>query len=66
MRSFFFFSELDEEECERRRTDCLYDMQDLERQFSEIKEQYVFQTLDLGDDVKSLGKFAILSLFKIA
>ncbi len=41
---FFFCSicpELDEEECERRRTDCLYDMQDLERQFSELREQWV-------------------------
>lgn len=32
-------SELDEEECERRRKECLEDMDDLEKQFSDLKEQ---------------------------
>ncbi|XP_013407838.1 breast cancer metastasis-suppressor 1-like protein-A [Lingula anatina] len=32
-------SELDEEECERRRDECLDDMLDLEKQFSDLKEQ---------------------------
>lgn len=32
-------SELDEEECTRRRNECLDDMAELERQFSEIREQ---------------------------
>ncbi len=36
-----FISELDEEECERRRSECMDDMGDLERQFTEIKDQYV-------------------------
>merc|ERR1712002_911237 len=31
-------SELDEEECEQRRSDCMNDMADLEKQFNEIKE----------------------------
>ncbi|XP_062570222.1 breast cancer metastasis-suppressor 1-like protein [Saccostrea cucullata] len=31
-------SELDEEECERRKTECLDDMADLEKQFSDLKE----------------------------
>lgn len=34
--------ELDEEECERRKTECLDDMADLEKQFSDLKEVYVF------------------------
>ncbi|CAC5378471.1 BRMS1 [Mytilus coruscus] len=32
-------SDLDEEECDQRRTHCLDEMADLERQFSDIKEQ---------------------------
>lgn len=32
-------SEMDEEECTRRRNECLDDMAELERQFSEIREQ---------------------------
>lgn len=31
-------SDMDEEECELRRTECLYDMHDLEKQFSDLKE----------------------------
>lgn len=31
--------ELDEEECERRRNECVDDMTALERQFVELKEQ---------------------------
>nr|XP_022331280.1 breast cancer metastasis-suppressor 1-like protein [Crassostrea virginica] len=31
-------SDLDEEECERRKTECLDDMADLEKQFSDLKE----------------------------
>jgi len=33
------FSELDEVESERRRTDCMETMSDLESQFAELKEQ---------------------------
>lgn len=33
------YSEMDEEECEQRRTECLYDMVDLERQFLDLREQ---------------------------
>ncbi|XP_076316413.1 breast cancer metastasis-suppressor 1-like protein [Tachypleus tridentatus] len=32
-------SEMDEEDCERRRTECLFDMADLERQFMDLKKQ---------------------------
>ena len=35
----FVYTELDEEECERRRGECLDDMTDLERQFSTLKDQ---------------------------
>jgi len=34
-----FFLELDEVESERRRTDCMETMSDLESQFAELKEQ---------------------------
>lgn len=37
----FFLSDLDVEECDQRRTHCLDEMADLEKQFSDIKEQYV-------------------------
>lgn len=37
----FTISELDEEECERRKNEFLDDMIDLERQFTDLKEQYV-------------------------
>ncbi|XP_078671624.1 uncharacterized protein LOC144911509 isoform X2 [Branchiostoma floridae x Branchiostoma belcheri] len=36
---FFCFAELDEEDCDRRRTECMADMADLERQFTDLKEQ---------------------------
>jgi len=32
-------SELDEDECHKRRNECIDDMIELERQFSEIREQ---------------------------
>lgn len=32
---------VDEEECSRRRNECLDDMIELEKQFSDIREQYV-------------------------
>ena len=35
----FHCTELDDEEYERRRSECLDDMSDLEKQFSELKEQ---------------------------
>ena len=34
-----FITELDEEECEKRREECIDDMADLERQFQQLKEQ---------------------------
>ena len=37
----FFFILVDETENERRRNECLNDMADLERQFSDLKEQFV-------------------------
>ncbi|XP_012256312.1 breast cancer metastasis-suppressor 1-like protein isoform X1 [Athalia rosae] len=33
-------SEMDEDECERRRTECMENLVDLERQFTLLKEQY--------------------------
>lgn len=33
------FSEMDEEECERRRTECMDNLVDLERQFTLLREQ---------------------------
>jgi len=33
------FSEMDEEECERRRTECVDNLVDLERQFTLLREQ---------------------------
>ena len=35
----FLFADMDEEECSKRRNECLDDMAELERQFSEIREQ---------------------------
>lgn len=35
-------SEMDEDECERRRNECIENLVDLERQFSLLKDQYVF------------------------
>lgn len=32
-------SEMDEDECERRRTECMENLMDLERQFGLLKEQ---------------------------
>lgn len=32
-------SEMDEEDCERRRSECVSEMMDLEKQFSELKEK---------------------------
>lgn len=34
------FPEMDDEDCERRRTECLDEMSDLEKQFTDLKEQY--------------------------
>ena len=39
MKFIYFIAELDDEEYERRRTECIDDMSDLEKQFSELKEQ---------------------------
>lgn len=36
-------SEMDEEDCERRRTECIDDMADLERQFMHLKEKLYFE-----------------------
>jgi hypothetical protein len=36
-----YFVELDEEECVQRRSHCLDEMADLEKQFTDIKEQLV-------------------------
>lgn len=33
-------SEMDEDECERRRNECMDNLLDLERQFTLLKEQY--------------------------
>lgn len=42
MITFLLLTEqVDEEECSRRRHECLDDMVELERQFSDIREQYV-------------------------
>jgi len=38
-KCYCVFSELDEVESERRRTDCMETMSDLESQFAELKEQ---------------------------
>ncbi|KAK2193250.1 hypothetical protein NP493_16g05040 [Ridgeia piscesae] len=42
-------SELDDEEYERRRTECIDDMSDLEKQFSELKEQLYQERLQQID-----------------
>ena len=34
-----FFPEMDDEDCERRRLECLDEMSDLEKQFLELKEK---------------------------
>lgn len=34
-----FVTEMDEEECERRRTECMENLADLERQFTLLREQ---------------------------
>ena len=39
MYNFLHFKDLDEEQCDERRNECLDDMADLERQFSELREQ---------------------------
>ena len=36
---FFFVSEMDEEDCERRRMECLDEMSTLEKQFTDLKDQ---------------------------
>lgn len=41
-RECFFYAELDELEVERRRDECLDDMNELEQQFAELKEQCVY------------------------
>lgn len=33
-------SEMDEEDCERRRMECLDEMSNLEKQFTDLKDQY--------------------------
>ena len=35
----FFVSEMDEEDCERRRMECLDEMSTLEKQFTDLKDQ---------------------------
>uniref|UniRef100_V9KWL6 Breast cancer metastasis suppressor 1 n=1 Tax=Callorhinchus milii TaxID=7868 RepID=V9KWL6_CALMI len=39
-------SEMDDEDCERRRTECLDEMSDLEKQFSDLKEQLYKERLN--------------------
>lgn len=39
-------SEMDEEDCERRRTECIDDMADLERQFMHLKEKLYFERVN--------------------
>ena len=38
---FIYFQVMDEEECERKRDECLLDMMELEKLFSLLREQYV-------------------------
>lgn len=37
---FCHILEMDEEDCERRRMECLDEMSNLEKQFTDLKEQY--------------------------
>ena len=36
---FFFLTEMDDEDCERRRMECLDEMSNLEKQFTDLKDQ---------------------------
>ena len=36
---------MDDEDCERRRMECLDEMTTLEKQFTDLKEQYVLEPL---------------------
>ena len=36
---FFYLQEMDEEDCERRRIECLDEMCNLEKQFTDLKDQ---------------------------
>lgn len=33
---------MDDEDCERRRIECLDEMNNLEKQFTDLKDQYVY------------------------
>lgn len=35
----FYLQEMDEEDCERRRVECLDEMCNLEKQFTDLKDQ---------------------------
>lgn len=35
----YYILEMDEEDCERRRMECLDEMSNLEKQFTDLKEQ---------------------------
>lgn len=37
--NFFLFLEMDDEDCERRRMECLDEMSNLEKQFTDLKDQ---------------------------
>lgn len=37
--TFFLFLEMDDEDCERRRMECLDEMSNLEKQFTDLKDQ---------------------------
>lgn len=38
----FSFLEMDDEDCERRRLQCLDEMSDLEKQFLQLKDKYEY------------------------
>lgn len=39
VKIFFLFLEMDDEDCERRRMECLDEMSNLEKQFTDLKDQ---------------------------
>lgn len=38
----FYLQEMDEEDCERRRIECLDEMCNLEKQFTDLKDQWEY------------------------
>ena len=58
LHCFVIVSDLDEEESDRRRNECLDDMSDLERQFSDVREQYVPFLISINNSsfMSSVGK----------